>query len=156
VLWHAAALADLDPAVVLRFDRMTPVNGSYVGPANPVRGVAGGSLPWTLTAGTGSLDRDGHLLVQVRGLVLAHQPSVPAAMRGTNPFWAFRAIVSCRSTGGGNTLSITNIGTGDFRASAAGDVDIDARVSLPRPCVSPMVFITGPSGVPGWFAVTEG
>jgi hypothetical protein len=149
-------LDDLDPAVVLRFDRMTPVNGPHVGPANPVRGIQGGSLPWTLTTGTGSLDRDGHLLVQVRGLVLAHEPSVPAAMRGTNPFLAFRAIVSCQRTGGGDTLSITDIATGDFRANAAGDLDIDARVSLPRPCIAPLVFITGPSGVTGWLAVTEG
>jgi hypothetical protein len=155
-MWRAAVLDDLDPAVVLRFDRMTPVNGPHVGPANPVRGIQGGSLPWTLTTGTGSLDRDGHLLVHVRGLVLAHEPSVPAAMRGTNPFPAFRAIVSCQSTGSGDTLSTTDIATGDFQANAAGDLEINARVSLPWPCIAPMVFITGPSGVTGWLAATEG
>jgi hypothetical protein len=140
----------------LKFDRMTPVNGPQVGPANPVRGVRGGGLPWVLTTGTGSLDCDGHLRVQVRGLVLASQPSVPAALRGTNPFPALRAIVSCQSIGAEGTATIANISTGDFRANASGDLDIDARVSLPQPCIAPMVFITGPSGVRVWFAVTEG
>jgi hypothetical protein len=66
-----AASAGPGPATVLKFSTMTPVTGPYVGPASPVRGVAGGGLPWILTAGTGSLKRDGHLLVRVRGLVLA-------------------------------------------------------------------------------------
>jgi hypothetical protein len=142
--------------MVLRFDRMMPVNGPYVGAANPVRGVQGGGLPWELTAGTGSLSCDGHLLVQVRGLVLASQPTVPARLRGTNPFPAFRAIVSCQSIGAGNAATIANISSGDFRASACGDMEIDARLSLPRPCIAPVVFITGPSGVGAWLAVTGG
>jgi hypothetical protein len=149
-----AASEDLGPAMVLKFDRMTPVNGPYVGPANPVRGIPGGGLPWVLTAGTGSLNCDGHLLVKVRGLVLANQPTVPATLRGTNPFPAFRAIVSCQSIGAGDTATIVNISTGDFRASTSGDLEIDARVSLPKPCIAPIVFITGPSGAGIWFAVT--
>jgi hypothetical protein len=140
----------------LQFNRMTPVNGPYLGPANPVRGVRGGGLPWALTAATGSLNRDGHLLVKVRGLVLANQPAVPAALRGTNPFPAFRAIVSCQRIGAAGTATIANISTGDFRANASGDLDINARVSLPQSCIAPIVFITGPSGVGAWFAVTEG
>jgi hypothetical protein len=147
---------DLGSEMFLKFNRMTPVNGPYVGPANPVRGVHGGGLPWVLTTGAGSLNRDGHLLVKVRGLVLAHQPSVPAALRGTNPFPAFRAIVSCQSVGSRGRAIIANISTGDFRANSSGDLDIDARVSLPQPCTVPMVFITGPSGVGAWFAVTDG
>jgi hypothetical protein len=142
------------PATVLKFDTMTPVTGPYVGPANPVRGVPGGGLPWVLTAGTGSLKHDGHLLVKVRGLVLASQPPVPAALRGTNPFPDFRAIVSCQSIGAGDTAAIANISTGDFKASASGDSNIDAKVSLPQPCIAPIVFVTAPSGV--WFAATGG
>jgi len=151
-----AASAGYGPATVLKFDTMTPVTGPYVGPANPVRGIPGGGLPWVLTAGTGSLKRDGHLLVKVRGLVLASQPSVPAALRGTNPFPDFRAVVSCQSIGAGDTAAIANISTGDFKANAAGDSKIDATVSLPRPCIAPVVFVTGPSGVGVWFAATGG
>ncbi|HEX9355531.1 MAG TPA: hypothetical protein VF933_17155 [Streptosporangiaceae bacterium] len=142
------------PATVLKFSTMTPVTGPYVGPPNPVRGVAGGGLPWILTAGTGSLKRDGHLLVRVRGLVLARQAPVPPALQGTNPFPGFRAVVSCQSIGAGNTAAITNISTGDFKASTAGDSTINARVSLPKPCIAPIVFVTGPTGTDAWFAVT--
>jgi len=29
-------------------------------------------------------------------------------------------------------------------------------VSLPRPCIAPIVFVTGPTGIDAWFAVTGG
>ncbi len=151
-----AAATDPGPATMLKFSTMTPVTGPYVGPANPVRGVPGGGLPWVLTAGTGSLKTDGHLLVKVRGLVLANRSPVPAALQGANPFPDFRALVSCQSIGAGDTAAITNISTGDFKANAAGDSKIDARVSLPHPCIAPIVFVTGPSGVGVWFAATGG
>jgi hypothetical protein len=141
-------------ATVLQFSTMTPVTGPYVGPANPIRGEAGGGLPWVLTAGSGFLQRDGRLLVQVRGLVLARQAPVPPALQGTNPFPDFRALVSCQSIGAGNTATITNISTGDFKADTAGDSTINATVSLPRPCIAPIVFVTGPTGTDVWFAVT--
>ena len=139
---------------MLKFSTMTPVTGPYVGAANPVRGVAGGGLPWILTAGTGSLKRDGHLLVTVRGLVLANQAPVPPALRGTNPFADFRALVSCQSIGAGGAAAITNISTGDFKANTAGDSTIRAQVTLPKPCIAPIVFVTGPTGTDAWFAVT--
>jgi hypothetical protein len=141
------------PSTVLKFS-MTPVTGPFVGAANPVNGVVGGGLPWMLTSGSGSLQRDGHLQVRVRGLVLAKQAPVPPAVQGTNPFAAFRALVSCQSIGAGNTAAITNISTGDFKANAAGDSRIDAHVHLPRPCIAPIVFVTGPTGTDAWFAVT--
>ena len=148
-----AASAGSGPATVLKFSTLAPVTGPYVG-ANPVRGVTGGGLPWVITAGTGSLKRDGHLLVQVRGLVLARQAPVPQALRGTNPFPDFRALVSCQSIGAGNTSTVANVSTGDFEANSAGDSTINAMVSLPRPCIAPIVFVTGPTGTDVWFAVT--
>jgi hypothetical protein len=149
-----AASAGPGPATVLKFSTMTPVTGPYVGPANPVRGVAGGGLPWVITAGTGSLKRDGHLLVRVRGLVLARQAPVPPALQGTNPFADFRALVSCQSIGTQNTATVANVSTGNFKADSAGDSTINTTVSLPRPCIAPIVFVTGPTGTDAWFAVT--
>jgi hypothetical protein len=149
-----AASAGPGPATVLKFSTMTPVTGPYVGPANPIRGVAGGGLPWVITAGTGSLKRDGHLLVRVRGLVLARQAPVPPALQGTNPFADFRALVSCQSIGAQNTAAVANLSTGDFKANSAGDATINTTVSLPRPCIAPIVFVTGPTGTDAWFAVT--
>jgi hypothetical protein len=149
-----AASAGPGPATVLKFSTMTPVTGPYVGTANPVRGVAGGGLPWVITAGSGSLKRDGHLRVRVRGLVLARQAPVPPALQGTNPFPNFRALVSCQSIGAGNTATVANVSTGDFKANSAGNSTINATVSLPHPCIAPIVFVTGPTGTNVWFAIT--
>ena len=141
-------------ATVLRFDTMTPVTGPFTGSANPIRGVNGGGLPWILKSGSGELRQDGRLEVRVRGLVLANDSSVPAALRGTNPFPNFRALVSCQSIGAGNTATVTNVSTGDFKADSMGDSTIRTRISLPKPCFAPIVFVTGPTGTDAWFAVT--
>src|SRR5215469_3311983 len=142
------------PATVLKFSTMTPVTGPFVGTANPVRGVAGGGLPWILTSASGSLKRDGQVTVQVRGLVLAKQSPVPPALQGINPFTDFRALVSCQSIGAGSTATVVNVSTGDFKADSQGDSTIHARVALPSPCIAPIVFVTGPTGTDVWFAVT--
>jgi hypothetical protein len=149
-----AVLEDSDCSLIMRFDTLTPVAGPYATSANAVRGIAGGGLPWVVEAGSGSLSRDGHLLVRIRGLVVASDPSVPVSLRGTNPFPAFRAVVSCLSIGTDGAAAITNVSTGDFEANPDGNADIDARVSLPQPCIAPIVLVTGPSGAESWFAVT--
>ena len=155
----AAASASHDPAhghrsaTILKFGTMTPVTGPYVGATNPLRGVPGGGFPWIITSARGSLKADGHLVVRVRGLVLAEQAPVPAALQGTNPIPDFEAIVSCQSIGAGNSATIANLTTGPFVASGAGNSDINARVSLPHPCIAPIVFVTGP-GI--WLAATGG
>jgi hypothetical protein len=140
-------------ATVLKFDTMAPVTGPYVGTANPIRGVPGGGLPWIITSARGFLKADGQLRVKVRGLVLADQPPVPAALQGTNPIKDFQAIVSCQSIGASNSATIANVTTGDFTASPAGDSTITARVDLPNPCIAPIIFVTGP-GI--WLAVSGG
>jgi hypothetical protein len=149
-----AASAGPGPATVLKFSTMTPVTGPYVGTANPIRGEPGGGLPWIITAGTGSLSRDGHLLVTVRGLVLAKQDPVPAPLQGTNPFPDFRALVSCQSIGAGDSATIANVSSGDFKADTAGNSVINTRISLPQPCIAPVIFVTGPTGSDFWFSVT--
>jgi len=148
------APAGADPGTIVKFDTMTPVTGPYVGSANPIRTVPGGGLPWMISAGTGSLKSDGHLLVHVRGLVLADQPPVPPALQGTNPIPDFRAVVSCQSIGAGGTATVTNVSTAQFPSSTAGNSDINATVSLPHPCIAPIVFVTSPGGM--WFAATGG
>lgn len=151
---HGGDHRDHGRAAVLNFTTMAPVTGPYVGAANPIRGEAGGGLPWVITSATGSLRHDGRLFVRVRGLVLVNQAPVPPPLRGTNPFANFRALVSCQSIGTGNTATVANVSTGDFKANSAGDSTIRTRISLPRPCIAPLVFITGPTGTDVWFAVT--
>lgn len=151
---RAALLEAPQCTSILRFDTLTAVAGPYAETANAVRGIAGGGLPWVLEAGSGSLSRDGHLLVRIRGLVLASHPSVPASLRGKNPFPAFRAVVSCLSIGPDGSAALANVSTGDFEANSGGNSDIDTRVSFPQPCIAPIVLVTGPSGTERWFAVT--
>ncbi len=148
------ALEDSDRALIIKFDTLTPVAGPYANSSNAVRGIAGGALPWVVGTGSGSLSRDDHLLVRIRGLVLADDPSVPDSLRGTNPFPAFRVVVSCLSIGSDGTAAIRNVSTGDFAADSCGNSDIDARLSLPQPCIAPIVLVTGPGGAERWLAVT--
>ena len=147
----ASSVASADPGTILSFDVMTPVTGPYVGTANPIRMVPGGGLPWMITAATGFLSRDGRLQIHVRGLVLADSPAVPANLRGTNPVPDFEAIVSCQTITGA-MATVTNVMTGQFRASPRGNADIRARVKLPEPCIAPVVFVASPGGA--WFAAT--
>jgi hypothetical protein len=125
---------------------LTPVTGPYVGSANPIRGVGGGGLPWRLASGNVDLRADGRLHVDVEGLVFAAGPN-----EGTNTVPAFRAIVSCQTIQGG-AAAVSNVSTDPFPASPAGDAEIDATVSLPSPCIAPIVFVTSPGGA--WFAAT--
>ena len=149
----STAPAGADPGTILKFSVMTPVTGPYTGASNPIRTVPGGGLPWIITSGTGSLKSDGRVLIHVRGLVLADEAPVPPNLQGINPIPDFTAIVSCQTIGADGTATITNVSTGQFPASTAGNADINARVKLPRPCFAPFVFVFGAPNV-GWFAAT--
>jgi hypothetical protein len=136
--------ARADGQTVLAFETMAPVSGAFVG-TSMLRGVPGGGKPWVISSAQGSLDTDGNLEVDVRGLVLA--PSVPV-VGGTNPVPNFKAIVSCQNADG----STTNVSTGAFPASLDGNAEIQANVGLPNPCFAPIVFVAAFFG--SWFAVT--
>ena len=140
-------------ATVLRFDTMTPVTGPYVGAANPLRGIPGGGLPWMIKSGRGTLDQRGRLDVRVRGLVLANNSAVPAALRGTNPIAALDAVVSCQTIGADGSATVSNVATATAPASPTGNAEIRALVKLPQPCIAPVILV-GPPGA--WFAATGG
>ena len=137
---------------ILEFNVMTPVTGPFVGAANPIRGVNGGGLPWVIGQGHGELNANGHINIEVHGLVLANEPPVPPALRLTNPVPNFRAIVSCLSIDETGMVETVSVQTDPFPASAAGDARIEASIALPSPCVAPIVFVTSPGGA--WFAAT--
>ena len=147
-------MEDRDRDLIMKFDTLTTVAGPYAGSANAIRGMAGVRLPWVVETGSGSLSLDGHLLVRIRGLVLADDPPVPRSLRGMNPFPAFRVVVSCLSISPDGTATVRNVSTGDFEADSSGNSDIDARLSPPQPCMAPILLVTGPSGVERWLAVT--
>jgi hypothetical protein len=150
LLFTTAARGD-SPRTILSLSTMYGVDGAFVG-HNPIRGVVGDELPWEIHSARGSLTLDGHLKINVRGLVFANDTSVPASLRGINDESEFRGLVSCLSeneTGGIDTINLTTQG---FPASRAGDSRIDDFVELPEDCIAPIVFILAGSE-DFWFAV---
>jgi hypothetical protein len=117
--------------------------------AVPLRGINGGGLPWTLASASGSLKDDGSLKIEVEGLVLA-----AGANAGSNPIASFRAIVSCVRSDGtfDNILTDAFPATTGPASSGGGNAEIETTVSLPQPCIAPIIFVTSPGG--SWFAAT--
>ncbi len=134
---------------ILEFDTMVGIPQAFTGTQNPIRGVNGGGLPWTIRSGSGELKANGELEVEVKGLVLAAGPNT-----GSNPITTFRAIVSCLKS----DATIENVTTDPFPAttgpasSGGGNASIEAHLTLPQPCIAPIVFVTSPGGA--WFAAT--
>jgi hypothetical protein len=143
--------ASAEPTTILEFHTMAPVTGPFVGAADPQRELSGGGLPWMIDSAQGELQADGRLEVRVRGLVLADDPSVPAAQRGTNPIPSFRAVVSCL-VAQGDSVAVDNVATAPAPATPDGNARIEATVALPDHCVAPEIFVTSPTNA--WFAVT--
>jgi hypothetical protein len=129
---------------ILRFDTMVGVVRPFTGATNAIRGVGGGGQPWAIAEAKGELRVDGRLEIEVKGLVLVSTNQNPAA--------TFRAIVSCLTTADGLTVTTTNVMTDEFPATVDGDSEIEAVVSLPSPCIAPIVFVTNAAG--RWFAST--
>ena len=144
--------ASSNHAKVLQFGTMAPVVEPFTDPANPVRGVPGGGLPWELDRAEGELRSDGSLEIRVEGLVLARRAPVPANLQGANPVPQFRAIVSCLTPGSAGQVETVNLTTDPVPATPDGNARFETRVALPEPCIAPIVFVTSPTGA--WFAAT--
>jgi hypothetical protein len=129
---------------VLKFDTMVGVDGPFNGPANAIRRIPGAGAPWRVDSVDGKLKSGGRLTIDVEGLVLTRT--------GLNPSAFFRGAVSCL-TNDATTVSTVNLVTEQFPATPTGDSEIAAEVSLPSPCVAPIVFVTNAAGT-SWFAVT--
>lgn len=137
---------------ITEFDSLVGVKGAFLGDMHSIRGVPGAGLPWTIGSVAGNLKTDGALLIDVKGLVLADDPMVPAERRLTNPVAYFKGIVSCKSIDGMGNVVTVNTSTGQFHATPTGDSRIEAMLYLPYPCVAPIIFVTSPNGA--WFAVS--
>ena len=133
---------------ILEFDTMVGVPAGLTGAQSqgPLRGINGGGVPWIIGSAKGELSVSGHLEITVQGLVLA--------TTGSNPAATFRGLVSCVRGDG----TFENIRTDPFPATTGpaalggGNAKIEANVSLPQPCIAPIVFVTSAGG--SWFAAT--
>lgn len=139
---------------ILEFGTMLGVPRPYTGATNAIRNIPGGGLPWVIGAANGELKSNGQLEIKVSGLVL--DPNDPVVISrglgGTNPSPNFEAIVSCLSKDSAGNPIIANVTTGLFPADAAGNSQIEATLSLPQPCIAPIIFVASPGGA--WFAST--
>jgi hypothetical protein len=133
------------------FDAMYGVDGPFVGEGFPIRGIPGDELPWEVREAKGKLDTDGHLTIRVRGLVFKDAPEVPPELRGINDETEFRGAVSCWTEEGDHVATV-NVITPGFPATPSGDSSIRATVSLPNPCVAPIIMVLAGSE-DKWFAV---
>ena len=148
-----ATMASAGTSNILKADTMVGVPQAFTGTANAakIRDVPGGGIPWTLDEAKVVLTGGGHLTVKVEGLVLAS-----GAAAGTNPISSFRAIVSCLTA----HASVLNVTTDPFPATTGaataggGNAKFEGDVSLPHPCIAPIVFVASPTGA--WFASTGG
>jgi hypothetical protein len=71
-----------------------------------------------------------------------------------NPIPAFKGLVSCVTSDGTFDNILTDAFTATTGAASAGggNADIEADVTLPSPCIAPIVFVTSSGG--SWFAAT--
>lgn len=129
--------------VIFSFRTMYGVNGPFVGGATPLRDVVGDESPWIVKSVKGTLTSRGKLTINVKGLVFPDAP---------NDEPTFRALVSCLAVDAGSVVT-TNVVTGPFPATPKGDSKIKAQLSLPQPCVAPIVMILAGSE-DKWFAAT--
>lgn len=134
-----------------RFEFRSMVGNTLTGADGAIRGVNAGGLPWVVDEAEVKFEEGGRLKAEVEGLVLADDPSVPESLRGTNPVPAFRAIASCLTLTDG-MHQVANVQTDTAPATSGGDWEIEEMISLPEPCLAPIVFVTHPNGA--WFAVT--
>jgi hypothetical protein len=156
LLVRPATQAYADSLTILKFGTMVGVPKAYTAGQNPIRGINGGGLPWVVSAAEGKLTASGKLNVEVTGLVLdPNDPTVISrGLAGVNPIASFRAVVSCQTASGG----VMNVMTGSFPATTGpasaggGNAQIETTVSLPHPCIAPIIFVTSPTGA--WFATT--
>lgn len=140
------------PHSILEFDAMVGVPAGLTGTQSqvPLRGISGGGIAWMLSSAKGSLSSTGALKIEVTGLVLA-----AGGNAGSNPIDHFRAVVSCVQDDGtfDNILTTDQFpATTGPAATGGGNSDIETTVSLPSPCIAPIVFVTSPGG--SWFAAT--
>lgn len=159
----SAAEKGAPPATILEIGHMIGVPRPYTGPTNAIRGIPGGGLPWMISKGEATLREDGLLKVEVEGLVFDPNDAVVISrgLAGRNNVPGFKAIVSCQTvqqTDAGPVAAISNVETAvapatqGLASEGGGNAEIEQMLTLPSPCIAPLVFVTSPAGA--WFATS--
>jgi hypothetical protein len=123
------------------------------GANRPVRTVNSGGVPWVVAGGSETrLSGDGRLRADVRGLLIT---GTGGALDGTvGPVQAVVASLTCTNPTTGDTGAPSVVSTGPVPLSAGGNARIDQRLSIPSPCVAPIVLIRANSEAGPWIAAS--
>ena len=111
-------------------------------PRTVIAGVTGAGHAWAIDEGNAKLFSDGRLLINVEGLVLTPE--------GTNPVATVKGVVSCN--GGATAADIVSSDVVPL-SIPDGDAHINQWLTLPSPCLNPVIFVTNAGG--SWFAVSD-
>jgi hypothetical protein len=114
-----------------------PLQGSILSDP-PLFGLVRGGAPWVISDGSARLRANGDLTVEVEGLIIP--------TRGNNPLATLSATVVCNGTPLPPTAPVP--------FSAAGDAELEARVSLPDRCLAPVVLVNPLSNAGTYIAAT--
>jgi hypothetical protein len=108
----------------------SPIVGSS--PQTPIAGVPSGGAPWVVSRGRASLDSDGRLKVEVKGLLLGAAAGVAGGTTGGIP--AVAASLVCGAVVEATTDPVPFPATGSF--------EVRAMLTLPQPaCQGALVLI---------------
>ena len=117
-------------------------------PTDPMfHGVAAGGAPWVLKEGQVRLSTSGELDLRVRGLVIPVAPG-----NGTpGPVNTISASLYC----GADSETMAAATTGQVPIARDGDARIDAHITVPATCLSPVILVN-PNGNPAAYIALDG
>lgn len=134
-------------AVADAFFFIAPLVGSN--PGFNIAGLPSGGAAWVVRHGVVVLDDEGHIRVDIRGLLLTSTGT-------TGPVTQVAADVVCFSAGGAAVAATSK----SVSLSSVGNARIRDKVTIPSPCFAPIVLIqvTGVNNAPvtggPWIALT--
>lgn len=162
LLTTAVALATLPMSV---FTRCAPDDGHHAprrndlvglplaltGPAGQIRGINGGGAAWSIGRASADVKPSGKVSVAFEDLIFSSGPNA-----GKNTLPSMRVVVSCLGADGATVNAATEpfAVTTATAADPGGDGQINAQLTIPSPCLAPIVFVTNAAGN-AWFAVDD-
>jgi hypothetical protein len=137
-------------ANLLKSERFVGVPKTLAGATGAIGSINGAGQPWVIDTAKAVLGIDGSLDLKFTGLLFA--PDAAPGLPGTNTIASMRGAVSCLTTDGSRSAAFTPafaVTTGS--GADAGKGHVTATLSLPSPCIAPVVLITNATGA-AWFA----
>ena len=144
------AAAGGQTANLLKSERFVGVPKTLAGAPGAIGAINGAGQPWVIDTAKAVLGVDGSLDLKFTGLLFA--PDAAPGLPGTNTIASMRGAVSCLGPNGSRSAALTPtfaVTTGS--GVGAGNGHVTARLTLPSPCIAPIVLITNATGA-AWFA----